>query len=294
MKPSKISWTDFSGGNLNFISGCTPISVGCENCYARSIYERFGRDHSVVTMHPEKLERLRTQTFREKTVWEPFDGGRYICTKPGEEVVWRSKNWGLRPMCFVCDTGDIFHEEVTDEFLMDAFMMMKNRTDVIWQVLTKRHERMRDFMRMFALGINPYRDAWPMENVWLGVTAENQEMADKRIPVLLDTWAATRFVSVEPMLGPVDLLEVLDYWNGESVPAVDGLKHHIDWVLCGGESGSKRREFDVDWALMLQRECYEHAIPFFYKQGGDLRPGANPILPEIGVVQEWPWGAGRI
>lgn len=276
MKVSSISWTDFSGGDLNFVTGCTPISEGCQNCYARAIYKRFGRDFDTVTVHPEKLERIWRTRWPE---WSP---------KRGE---------GHRPMAFVCDTGDIFHPDVPDEFLDFVFHTMGHLSGVVWQVLTKRPERMRDFLRRFNF------EDLPSDHIWLGVTAENQARADERIPILLDTPAAVRFVSVEPMLAAVDLSGYMPEWDHRpehaywraAFPDTDGkailVRPGLDWVICGAESGPNRRPFDVGWAeLLYWEQCAEAGVPFFGKQDSALRPGKPLLLFGKKEVHEWPDG----
>lgn len=185
MKASAIGWTDYSGGDLNFVTGCTPVSEGCQHCYARAIARRFGRDFDTVVCDEEKLLRAARRDYGHSP----------------------KRGLGRKPMCFVCDTGDLFHEDVPIHFLQLAWQSMAYRDDVIWQVLTKRPERALDFFNAYGyqyqLGGEPH--------IWLGVTAENQRTADERIPILLDIPAAVRFVSVEPMLGPVDLDCYLGY-----------------------------------------------------------------------------------
>lgn len=261
MKTSAIGWTDFSGGDLNFVTGCTPVSEGCQNCYARAIYERWGKDHSIVTAHEDKLNRLARAKFPEHS------------PKRGKEH---------RPMAFVCDTGDLFHESVPDAFIRDALDMMAYRSDVDWQILSKRPQRMRAFINDFAIG-----DGFKMPfNIWLGVTAENQQRADERIPILLDTPAAVRFVSVEPMLGPVDLwwMEACRRCNPTRYePAVT----YLDWVICGAESGPNRRPLKVEWAQELYEQCKDAAVPFFGKQDSGLRSG-TPLLINGQETKRWP------
>jgi protein gp37 len=285
MKTSAIGWTDYSGGDLNFVRGCTPVSEGCAHCYARRIYERFGRDFSVVTFHEDKLDRLRRKRFPEHS---PRRGRPH------------------KPMAFVVDTGDLFHELVPPEFIADAFDIMADRQDVIWQVLTKRPERMLREARRWCESKG--MDTLPT-NVWLGVTAENQRCADERIPILVDTPAAVRFVSVEPMLEPMDLRWHLVRLH-EHTPRRPGCGLYtqatapkrqkkqqgpIHLVICGAESGPKRRPFDVAWAVDLYEQCRDAGIPFFGKQTGALYPGEPLVLGDYGVVHEWPeadgWGA---
>lgn len=254
MKQSAISWTDYSGGDCNFVTGCTPVSAGCANCYARAIYRRFGKAFDQVQTHAEKLERLARARFPE---WTPKRG-------PGH-----------RPMAFVVDTGDLFHEAVPEDFVRNALDMMAMREDVIWQVLTKRPERMREII---GSGTQIHSGQWvPPPNLWLGVTAENQATADERIPILLDTPATVRFVSCEPLLEDLDCIQ-MGMW----------LRQGIHWVIVGGESGPKRRLFDPEWAHNLLVVCRAMHTPFFFKQGSALKPGQDDVLPGVGLVKEWP------
>lgn len=260
---SSIAWTDYSGGDANFVCGCTPVSEGCRACYAKAIYERFGRDFSNVQADEDKLGRL--ESWIPKPPWKRMDS-----TRP----------WIGRPMCFVCDTGDLFHPDVPNDFIASALDVMASRDDVDWQVLTKRPERFHDvlwFMDDCWLGDSAYNVTreviGPPPNIWLGVSVENQARADERIPLLLQVPAAVRFLSVEPMLEPIDL----NPWLPK-----------LDWVICGGESGPRRRAFDVTWALHLEAQCRGAGIPFLYKQGSALKPGQDNELPGRGIVQEWP------
>jgi protein gp37 len=295
VKESTIGWTDYSGGALNVVSGCTSVSEGCANCYARAIYERFGLDHSKVRTHPDRLARLAMMRF-----------GRPIQDAQGNVEHVSLKHEGHKPMAFLCDTGDLFHEGVPASFIVDTFLMMADRDDVTWQVLTKRPGRMRSIVERVLGGTDP------LPNVWLGVTAENQRTADERIPLLLDTPAAVRFVSVEPMLGPVDLRHHLWQWRGERYLVshdmamdagdmrMEGMvldcgpqgewepDGRLSWVICGAESGPQRRPFEVAWAVDLYEQCKAAGVPYFSKQDSGLRPGVPLVLPGYGVVREWP------
>jgi protein gp37 len=252
IKRSNIGWCDFSGGDANFVIGCTPKSAGCRNCYARRIMERAGRDFSQVTLYPEKLERLRRARFEEKGA--PFRRGS-----------------GSRPIVFAVDMGDLFHQDVPDVVILQSLRVMTRRDDVDWVVLTKRSERLLALSQRYDLSFPP--------NVWPMVTAENQDAADERIPDLLRIRAAVRGVSLEPMLGPI---EIPVFLAGRIPPYLrpycfePGVK--LDWVIVGAESGPHRRPFDLDWARRVRDDCLAARVPFFYKQGAHLFPGRDDEL----------------
>jgi protein gp37 len=251
VRRSNIGWCDFSGADLNFIIGCTPVSEGCANCYARHIIEgRQGRDFSVVRVYPEKLHRLAKAKFEEKGV--PFRRGP-----------------GSRPIAFPVDLGDLFHPDVPDGFILEAFRVMRERRDVDWAILTKRVERMVEFEQVhLRYGFPP--------NIWPGVTMENQRRADELAPALLRVRAAVRWVSIEPMLGPIGLKKAWLYYNCS--PPGEESWNGLDWVVLGAESGSKRRRFDENWACQVRDDCQTAGVPFFYKQGSHLQPGRNDEL----------------
>lgn len=257
MQTSAIGWTDYSGGIWNIVTGCTPVDRGCAHCYARAIYQRFGREFGKVEIHPDKLAAWRTAKLPQ---WSP---------KRGE---------GHLPMVFVVDMGDLFHPEVPTEFIHGALDAMQARPDVAFQLLTKRPERMARELADWQGD----KDRLP-PNIWVGASVCDQETLDARLALLSQVAAQVRFLSVEPMLGPVSLRAHLG-------PVVE-------WVICGAESGPERRPFERDWAQALYDECWWYGIPFFGKQDSGPRPGRPlrlepPGLDEERVVQQWPtWGA---
>jgi len=269
MKRSKVSWCDYSGGDLNWLTGCQKVSEGCRFCYAEAIYKRFGRDFSVLTYDSRKLRRALKANY-------PQDGN--------------VRGPHSRPLCFVCDTSDFFIEGPCAYVPKYAIEWMDHWRHADWVILTKRPENI------------PGDIAWP-DNVWLGVTAENQEMADKRIPLLLGTGAKVKFVCVEPMLGPVDLwsvrfdryatMNVLEGCGLTSQPGYMGQSipncycNRLDWVIVGGESGPNRRPFERAWAQLLLEECRASGTPMFFKQGSALRPGQDDLL-DGRQIREWP------
>ena len=239
MGKTEIEWTDKA---WNPVTGCTGISPGCANCYAsrmaKRLAGRFGYpadDPFRVTVHKDKLS---------------------------EPLCWRKP-----ARIFVCSIGDLFHENVPPNVIDGVFAVMDVARRHTFQLLTKRPANMAKYVRDW---LRRRQSIYPLRNVWLGVTAEDQQRADERIPDLLDTPAAVRFVSVEPMLGPVDLRN----WLGK--PTVRRMDREsgagcgfLDWVICGAETGPGARPMDNQWAADLCRQCQEADVPFFFKKHSD-------------------------
>ena len=249
-----IEWTD---ATWNPVTGCTRVSPGCVNCYidwappfrieGRHFTDRDGnRSHAIgattgVRLHPDRLD------------W------------PLRKRSWRGKR------VFVCSLADLFHDDVPDEYIARVFAVMALTPEVTYQVLTKRPARMRALLASGTFAGMVWRDvddlSWPLPNVWLGVTVEDQERADQRIPILLDTPAAVRWLSCEPLLGPVNLGRAVGtYYGGDPREDESG----IDWVVVGGESGPGARPMHPDWARSLRDQCRDAGVPFLFKQWGDL------------------------
>lgn len=244
--PSTIEWTDET---WNPVTGCTKVSQGCKHCYAETIAKRFWgeRDFTEVRMHSDRLD------------------------KP---LRWRKPR-----MVFVNSMSDLFHEDVPDQFIYDILNTIRNSERHTFQILTKRPERMQEVLK-------PHMGRWPLRNVWLGVSVENQETADARIPLLLDTPAAVRFISYKPALGPVDLSEYLSPFyagirNGGVYERDD--RTTLDWIICGGESGPGARPMDPAWARTVRDDCFAEDTPFFMKQMARKAP-----IPEDLQIREWP------
>jgi len=276
MAKTRIEWAEVV---WNPITGCTPISEGCQNCYAKRMANRLrGRcgyptdDPFRVTLHPEKLE-------------EPL-------------------KWKKPRRVFVCSMGDLFHEQVPDEYIAKVWEIMNNASHHTFMVLTKRPHRMKEFLERLGWYIHD-QDGYPMEavldeggkytlpNVWLGVTAENQQRADERIPILLQIPAAVRFVSVEPMLGPVDLS--LSDGVDLSMSVGTGLKpgksyliNSLDWVICGGETGPGARPMHPEWVRSLVLQCKNAGVPIFVKQMGSVWAKAHSSDRASNRPEEWP------
>lgn len=239
MGKTKIAWTDYS---WNPVTGCSTVSTGCINCYAEKMARRLaGRagypetpNHFDVTLRPDRID---------------------------QPVRWQKSG-----RVFVCSMGDLFHEDVPFDFIERAFTTMAACNGLhTFQVLTKRPERMREFYASRQYLASEQFAENPYSNVWLGVSVENQQTADERIPILLQVPAAVRFVSVEPMLGPVDLsyywLKALD-WRTNPDPELEG----PGWVIVGCESGPGRRPMELWWAAHLVAQCHTAQVPVFVKQ----------------------------
>jgi protein gp37 len=256
MGKTKIEWATDS---WNPITGCTPVSEGCQNCYARRgaqrLRGRFG--------YPED-EPFRPGNWR----------GDYVAPSKGYPVIEDPLHWREPRVVFVCSMGDLFHEDVAfgDQYaVFDAMRVAKQHTFLI---LTKRPERMEEFVDTWSLAHD-----WPLPNVWLGITAENQRRADERIPILLSIPATVHFVSCEPLLGPIDLAR----WLPRNPPLFSdrnqgklGIPYKLDWVIVGGETGPNARPMHPDWARLLRDQCKAAGVPFFFKQWGEwLSPRQN-------------------
>ena len=271
---SKIEWCD---ATWNPVTGCTKISQGCKNCYAEGVANRFWGDRKFtdVQCHEDRLD-------------QPL-------------------RWKRPRRIFVNSMSDLFHLDVPDEFIDKVFGVMVLAKQHTFMILTKRPERMHEVIwRLFPTAY--------LKNVWLGVSVENQDTADERIPLLLRTPAAVRFVSCEPLLGPVDLspwikprsfddLIQLDKWNrkaadeskevfglNERTIAVDGKPYKgrfldpekLDWVIVGGESGPHARPMHPDWVRSIRDQCVDAGTSFFFKQWGEFIPNVfgDKSIPE--------------
>ena len=263
-----ISWTD---ATWNPILGCSRVSEGCRNCYAEGIAYRFGHGKPTVYSGLTVLANGHPQ-------WT----GKIVETRQ----LLAPLSWRKPKRVFVNSMSDLFHENVTDEQRDRIFAVMALCPQHIFQVLTKRPKRMLEYFS--AAGMSKIREAligrqasiihlertkmpvleWPglpLPNVWLGTSVENQATADERIPFLLETPAAVKFLSAEPLLGPIDFRKVSGFNR-------IGLDLSNWWVICGGESGPGARPMHPDWARSLRDQCANGQVPFFFKQWGEWEP----------------------
>lgn len=267
MTKSKIEWTDEV---WNPVTGCSKVSQGCKHCYAETIANRFWGNQEIATGRTVK-------SFEPSG--EPIEGKEYrprkftdVMTHP--ERLDAPLKWRKPRRVFVNSMSDLFHENVPGWFQRKVFDVMKDTPRHTYMVLTKRPAG------MFSWTIN-YQNP-PLSNVWLGVSVEDQATADERIPLLLQTPSAVRFVSYEPALGPVDF----QGWDGRLMR--DYLRHRpgedtsrrgpLDWIIMGGESGPGARPMHPDWVRSTRDQCQAAGVPFFFKQWGEWRQIVTPLV----------------
>lgn len=270
-----IEWTD---ATWNPIRGCSRVSEGCRNCYAETVAKRFSGPGM------------------------PYEG---LIAKGGQwngnirvagNLLDKPLRWQKPRRIFANSMSDLFHETVPEDVIDKVFAVMASAHWHTFQVLTKRPERMREYLRNreatkrirnAARSIdkcNPHDVRLPLPNVWLGVSVEDQETADARIPLLLQTPAAVRWISAEPLLEPINIfLYLAAVGRGEERP--------LDWVVCGGESGRNARPMHAIWARLLRDQCRDTGVPFLFKQWGEYAPNwLNEIKDgELVKIPETEW-----
>lgn len=256
MSKSKIEWTEVT---WNPVTGCTKISQGCKNCYAETIANRFWTNQIFEEKLPTGSLVRRGRKFTD-----------VICH---EDRLEQPLHWKKPRMIFVNSMSDLFHEDVPFEFIDKIFDVMVTTPRHTYQILTKRAERMLEWCeyqrrKMFELGFDGFIIP---DFIWLGVSVENQEQADKRIPLLLQTPARVKWISAEPLLENITIYPIENKFNG------------LCWVVCGGESGKNKRPFELHWAKCLRNECEFLSIPFFMKQVDKVQP-----IPEDLFIREYP------
>jgi protein gp37 len=296
MGKTTIQWCmnpDGTPGEVwNPVTGCQKVSQGCKNCYAERIANRFWgeRKFTDVWCHEDRLA-------------QPL-------------------HWKKPRRVFVNSMSDLFHEDVPDEFITSVFMQMSSSktSQHKFMILTKRADRMSWYMNHWyekggwvwapsEVGKRAV-SAWPLPNVWLGVSVEDQKAADERIPYLLKTPAAVRFLSCEPLLGPVDLSKYLMcQWTSEEVDwpksmhlpdgyppkmKVARILPRIDWVIAGGESGPGARPMQIEWARSLRDQCQSAHVPFFFKQFGEFKPTSEYRDGKVFMSRVGKKAAGRL
>lgn len=312
---SNIEWTD---ATWNPVTGCTRVSPGCDHCYAvtmthrlegmeRSRRPRNGTEDGCSAKPSEKYTGLTVMNGRGD---RHFNG----VVRCHEDALSIPMGWKKPKRIFVNSMADLFHKDVPFEFIDRVFAMMAMCPHHTFQVLTKRPERMAEYLdrpwvdmadgrrglrdsinraafeltvgrHVFptsSLGMNDH-PGWPLRNVWLGTSVERQQEADERIPHLMKCPAAVRFLSCEPLLGPVDLnLKTIDDWDGP------GLNTRVDWVIVGGESGPGARPCNIAWIRSIVEQRKAAGVPCFVKQLG-ARPTS---FRDEECPMKWNWDDG--
>lgn len=251
MPETKIEWADFS---WNPWVGCEKVSPACDHCYAEGWAKRSG--------NPELWngDRRRTSAanWRQPRKWDREAAAA-----------------GERKRVFCASLADVFDNQADPLWRAELWALIRECPNLDWLLLTKRPQNIRKMLPP------NWWNGWP--NVWLGTTCENQEEANRRIPWLLLPPAAIRFLSCEPLLGPIDLNRIDA--SMLNLGEIDALDHEIapgiDWVIAGGESGPGARPMHPAWARDLRDQCAEALIPFFFKQWGEWGPG-QLIVGKIG------------
>lgn len=233
---SSIEWTD---ATWNPVTGCTKVSPGCAHCYAEAFAERFRgvRDH-------------------------PYEQGFDLKLWPQRLLL--PLSWKSSKRIFVNSMSDLFHEDVPESFVQQVFQVMVQARWHIFQVLTKRSDRMLAWTQSNFRSQEAGRLAkalWP-SNIWLGVSVESQRYA-WRIEHLKRAPAKVKFLSLEPLLGPIDL--------------TPSTLAKIDWVIVGGESGPRARRMDPHWVRLVREQCESCHVPFFFKQWGAFAPSGERV-----------------
>jgi protein gp37 len=281
---TEIGWTDAS---WNPTTGCTHVSPGCEHCYAEALSTRFRS-----TEHPW------TKPFERQNVKLHPDRLRLPLT------------WKEPRRIFVDSMSDLFHELVPGDYIAQVFAVMAAAKGHTFQVLTKRPERMQRLLSdpRWSEWVEDGAEAlagefgwchlnlpeplrWPLTNVWLGTSVEDQRRAEERIPHLLATPAAIRFLSCEPLLGPITfsypeqrsgrsgIVDALEgFWTQSGpIPWMNPM-YRIDWIITGGESGPHYRRADPEWFRSIRDQCLAADVAYFHKQDSGPRPGQNREL----------------
>ncbi len=268
-----ISWTDET---WNPVTGCSRVSEGCRNCYAAKLAPRLaGMGQKGYTKLPWTAKNAPENVFLH------------------EDRLEKPLRWKKPRRVFVNSMSDLFHEQVPDKFIRRVWRVMLDTPRHTYQILTKRPERMANWVEENVYGPAEYGD-WTLtgigggivRNIWLGTSVEDQRAADKRIPHLLVTPAAIRFLSCEPLIGPVDLKKFYPSVGSPNFSTValsstlvgSRKVHLVDWVIAGGESGPKHRPMHPDWVRRLRDQCRNSDAAFFFKQWGGARSEGEALL----------------
>ena len=308
MADTKIEWTDKT---WNPTTGCDTVSDGCDNCYARPLAKRL----KAMELGRVAKGGLQLADAKYQTDGDPATSGPGFGFAEHATALDAPLHWTKPAKVFVNSMSDLFHQDATPEFISRVFAVMALTPQHTYQVLTKRAGKMRSLLNqnwfepwVYAAmaertGSCVINVRWPLPNVWLGTSVEDQKQADLRVPALLDTPAAVRFLSCEPLLGPVDLSRWTDAhfpWNyteygcecscgAAIVDAQDRCSGaRIAWVIVGGESGPGARSMDLAWVEALVTGCSAFGVPVHVKQLGSVWGLANDGGSKGGDWSRWP------
>ena len=232
MGRTKIEWAT---STWNPVTGCTKVSPGCKHCYAETMHKR--------------LRAMGTPKYSQefsRVIWHDSKSGI-----PGGKYV------------FVCSMSDLFHADVPDSFIMRVYRSMATRPNQVFIVLTKRAQRMATLLQGISRVI-PVK----LDHIWHGITVVNQDEMDGKTPFLLQTPSEIRFLSIEPLLGPIRV----GGWGWYNTRPTDP---RINWVIVGGESGHGARPMHPDWVRTIRDDCIDAKVPFFFKQWGAWKPACS-------------------
>ena len=282
---TQIEWAD---ATWNPIAGCSLVSPGCTNCYAMR--------------HAARMERMLPPNSHYAGLTKPSKFGPVWTGKVNlapDHIITKPLRWRKPKRIFVNSMSDLFHESIPDAWIDRVLAVMALAPQHVFQVLTKRPLRMQNYLRnpatpsqilrmianMHMEGLIPQAReiTLPLRNVWLGVSVEDQARADERIPLLLDTPAAVRWISAEPILGPIDLENIP--WGGVRTNILRGwsdAKIGLHWIVAGAESGPGARPCDIEWIRSLRDQCAGAGVPFFWKQ--HVEAGRKISLPMLDGV----------
>jgi protein gp37 len=280
-----IQWTDKT---WNPTTGCTRVSPGCKNCYAFALHDMRHAAHKAGKAVPKQYAK-------------PFTELQMFDDRLTDPLSWR------KPCrVFVNSMSDLFHKNVPDEFIDHVFAVMALARRHTFQVLTKRSDRMRDYLTSRAKSAQFWKDAarslgwslefegislvpFPLPNVWLGVSVEDQTRADERIPLMLQTPAAVRFLSCEPLLGPLEFSDVTKRSDAVQQLGKKALTG-IHWLIVGGESGPGARTLNPSWVKDIVNQCRAAGVACFVKQlGSNVLDFAGVVRDKKGGdMNEWP------
>jgi protein gp37 len=296
---SKIEWTDHT---FNPWEGCQKVGPGCDHCYAETRNARFGGGVAINWGPGAPRRRTSEANWKKPLRWNKekfwqcecgWRGADHQLDRAAESASNLTADIPACPVCnlidlkptrarvFCASFADVFDNEVSAQWRFDLIKLIEQTPNLDWLLLTKRIGNAAEMLEQAVRAINHGRWGWEdnvFQNVWIGATVVNQEEADRDIPKLLRTPAAKRFLSMEPLLRPVDLR----FTNG-LVHGCDAADYLVDLVIIGGESGPEARPMHPDWIRSLRDQCAAAGVPFLFKQWGEWAPGSKGFNGGIAI-----------